>query len=152
MFISILIITLSFSFCLQILVIIQYLSTKGLFYYNVFLGTFFINTILMIYTFYLLLKNPVAFLNVDMKFTSWVISGFVLIIILFIKINTLIKIYRRSQDPACYTINFFGKKVYEHGLVNKQEFMTLFITMPFFLIVGSYFIARLINIILYGKF
>lgn len=151
MFISILIITLAFSFCLQILVIIQYLSTKGSSYYNIFLGTFVINTILMIVTFYQLVKNPAAFYKIDLNFISWVISGFVLIIILFVKINTIIKIYKRSQDPECYKINFFGKKVYEGGLINKQEFLVLFITMPFFLLVGSYFVARLINVILYGK-
>lgn len=151
MFISILIITLAFSFCLQILVIIQYLSTKGTIYYNIFLGTFVTNTVLMGFTFYHLFKNPAAFYNLDLKFTMWVISGFVLIFVLFIKISTIIKIYKRSQDPNCYKINFFGKKVYEGGLVNKQEFLTLFVTMPFFLMVGSYFVARLINIILYGK-
>lgn len=151
MFISILLITLSFSFTLQIIVIIQYLSTKGKNYYNIFLGTFFTNTILMVFTSVLILKNPVAFTNIDLKFILWIMSGFVLIFILFIKISTIIKIYKRSQDPQSYSINFFGKKVYENGLVNKKEFLTLFLTMPFFLLVGSYFVARLINLLLYGK-
>lgn len=151
MFISILIITLSFSFCLQILVIIQYLSTKSESYYNVFLGTFFINTILMILTGVLLFKNPSAFINIDIKLILWVVSGFILIFILFIKISIIAKIYKRSKDSEFYTINFFGKKVYEKGIVNPYEFVTLLLTMPFFLLVGSYFVARLLNILLYGR-
>ncbi len=150
MFISILLITLSFSFCLQILVIIQYLSTKSESYYTVFLGTFIINTVLMVITSVVILRDSSSFAKVDIRFILWVMSGFILIFILFIKITTIMKIYRRSKDPQFYTINFFGKKVYPGGLINKQEFLTLFLTMPFFLLVGSYFVARLINILLYG--
>lgn len=61
------------------------------------------------------------------------------------------KIYRRSKNPDYYTINFFGKKVYPNGLINQKEFITLFLTMPFFLLVGAYFVARLVNILMYGN-
>jgi len=100
----------------------------------------------------LMMRDPSTFTKVNIKFILWIISGFILIFILFIKISTIIKIYKRSKDPECYVINFFGKKVYKNGLVNKQEFLTLFLTIPFFLLVGSYFVARLINILLYGSF
>ncbi len=150
MFIFILLITLSFSFCLQILVIIQYLSTKSESYYRTFLGTFIINTILMVVTSVAILKDASSLLAIDIKFILWIVSGFVLIFILFIKITTIIKIYKRSKDPQFYSINFFGKKVYEKGVIKPYEFLTLILTMPFFLMVGSYFVARLINMLLYG--
>lgn len=149
MLISILLITLSFSFCLQILVIIQYLLTKGNNYYRIFLGTFVINTALMIFTTIRMFKYPTALIDINIKFILWLLSGFILIFILFIKITVLIKILKRTKDPNYYTTNFFGKKVYEKGLVAPKEFVTLIITMPFFLLVGSYFVARLINLILY---
>jgi len=150
MLITILLITLSFSFCLQILVIIQYLLTKSESYYRVFLGTFVINTVLMIISGVSLFKYPSTFIAIDVKFILWFVSGFVLIFILFVKISTIIKIYKRTKDPQFYTINFFGKKVYEQGIIKGHEFITLIITMPFFLLVGSYFVARLINLLLYG--
>lgn len=150
MFIFILLITLSFSFCLQILVIIQYLSTKSESYYRTFLGTFIINTILMVITSIAIFKDSSSLLAVDIKFILWIVSGFVLIFILFIKISTIMKIYKRTKDPQFYSINFFGKKVYEKGIIKPYEFLTLILTMPFFLMVGSYFIARLINMVLYG--
>jgi len=150
MFISILIITLSFSFSLQILVIVQYLSTKSKSYYNAFLGTFIINTILMVITSIVIFKEPAAFSKIDVKFILWIVSGFVLMFIIFIKVNIIIRIYKRSKDPQFYSINFFGKKVYEKGIIKPYEFVTLFLTMPFFLLVGSYFVARLINMLLYN--
>jgi hypothetical protein len=80
----------------------------------------------------------------------WIISGFVLFILLFLKITILVRIYKRAKDPAFYSINFFGKKVYEKGIVRQSEFVTIFLSMPFFLIIGAYFIARLINMIRFG--
>lgn len=150
MFIFILLITISFSFCLQILVIIQYLSTKSENYYRTFLGTFIINTVLMVITSISILKDSSSLAKLDLKFILWIVSGFVLTFILFIKISTVIKIYKRSKDPQFYSINFFGKKVYEKGIIKPYEFITIVLTMPFFLMVGSYFIARLINLLLYG--
>lgn len=150
MFIFILLITLSFSFCLQILVIIQYLSTKSESYYRTFLGTFIINTVLMVITSVSLFRDSSDLATIDLKLIFWIVSGFGLIFILFLKISTIIKIYKRSKDPQFYSINFFGKKVYEKGIVRPYEFLTLVFTMPFFLMVGSYFLARLINMLLYG--
>jgi hypothetical protein len=150
MFIFILLITLSFSFCLQILVIIQYLSTKSESYYKTFLGTFIINTVLMVITSISLFRDSSDLATIDLKIILWIVSGFVLIFILFLKISTIIKIFKRSKDPQFYSINFFGKKVYEKGIVKPHEFLTLVFTMPFFLMVGSYFLARLINMLLYG--
>ncbi len=150
MFIFILLITLSFSFCLQILVIIQYLSTKSESYYRTFLGTFIINTILMVITSVSLFRDSSDLVSIDLKLILWIVSGFVLIFIVFLKISTIIKIYKRSKDPLFYSINFFGKKVYEKGIVKPHEFLTLIFTMPFFLMVGAYFLARLINMLLYG--
>ena len=152
MLVNILLISLSFSFCLQILVIIQYLSTKAESYYRIFLGTFIINTIFMVVLSIFMFKEPVHFYNLDIKFLLWVISGFVLFILLFLKLTILVRILKRAKDPAFYSINFFGKKVYEKGIVKASELATVFISMPFFLIIGAYFIARLINMLRFGSF
>ena len=121
-------------------------------YYKIFLGTFIINTILMVIVSVFAFRDPASIFRVDLSFVMWLLSGFVTFIILFVKISTIIKIIKRTKDPANYTINFFGKKVYEPGIVRKHELLMFVLTMPVFLFVGSYFLAKLINIILQGKF
>jgi len=150
MIISLLLITLSFSFCFQITVIILYVSNKKEVYYKTFLGTFIINTILMIVTGTVALSSPESIQTVNLKLILWIVSGFILIVLLFLKIMIIVKILKRTKDPEFYTINFFGKKVYEKGVVRQSEFLTLILTMPFFLMIGAYFVARLINLILYN--
>lgn len=150
MLVTILLITLSFSFCLQIFAIIQYLDNKSMTYYRIFLGTFIINTILMVFVSVFALRDPASMHKVDMRFVMWLLSGFVTFVILYVKIATVRKILKRSKDPAYYTINYFGKKVYEQGILKKHEFATFALLMPIFLFAGSYFFARLINAILYG--
>ncbi len=72
-----------------------------------------------------------------------------MMIMLVIKISIFVVVYRRSKDPAHYHFNFFGKKVLHTSVVKPIEVVLFMFTMPFFLISGAYFIARLINLILY---
>ena len=86
-----------------------------------------------------------------MKTILWVISGFITILILTLKIFIFRRIYKRTKDPNYYHVNFFGKKVYEKKIVKQYEFLTLILSMPFFLMIGAYFVALLINLIRFGK-
>jgi len=151
MIVFILLISLAFSFCLQLLVIVQYLSTKAENYYRILLGTFVINTVLMIVTSVFMFKTPVYFYNLDLKLFLWIVSGFILFILLFLKITIFMRVYKRSKDPAYYTLNYFGKKVYAKNILKQSEFVSILLSMPFFLIIGSYFVARLINILRQGS-
>ena len=150
MIISSLLIALSFSFCFQIAIIILYLSSKRELYYKTFLGTFIINTILMIITSTIALTSPSSIQRIDVKFILWIISGLIMSILLFLQVVILIRVYRRSKDPDFFDINFFGKKVFRKGVIKQSEFLTFILTIPFFLMVGSYFVARLANLILYN--
>jgi hypothetical protein len=151
MFTSIILIALAFSFCLQIFVIIEYLVSKSQFYYRTFIGTFIVNTILMVIISIIALNDPASMYRIDIKLILWLLSGFVLISILLIKISTFIKIVKRAKDPVNYTINFSGKKIYENGIVKKYEFAIFALSIPIFLFAASYFVARLINMIFNGQ-
>ena len=152
MLVPLLLLAWAFSFCFQIFSIIQYLSTKSESYYRILLGTFVINTVLMIVISIFMFKRPVYFYNLDIKLLLWVVSGFILCFLLFLKITVFIRVYKRSKDPAFYTLNYFGKKVYEKGILRQSEFVTVILSMPFFLLIGSYFVAKLINILRFGSF
>ncbi|NLV68645.1 MAG: hypothetical protein GXY14_13330 [Spirochaetes bacterium] len=150
MVISSLLIALSFSFCFQIAIIILYLSSKRDLYYKTFLGTFIINTILMVVTSTIALTSPMSIQKINVKFILWVISGLITLVLLFLQITILVRVYRRSKDPDFFDINFFGKKVFRKGVIKQSEFLTFILTIPFFLMVGSYFVARFMNLILYN--
>ena len=150
MLITLLLITLAFAFCFQFLLIVLYLSNKSENYFRSLLGTFIMNTVLMVLMSILAVTHPTDIYSVNMKFIMWIVSGIILFFILIIKISILTRIYRRSKNPEFYSINFFGKKVYEKGIVKPKEFLTLIVSLPFFLLIGAYFVARFINLILYG--
>lgn len=151
MIITIMILTLAFSFCFQILVIILYLLNKSIRYYRMFLGTFISNTILMIIIGIVAMRDPDAVRKIDLSLLLWAVSGFINLILIGVKISIARKIYIRSKDPQYYDLNFFGKKVYRSDILQKSELAAMFLTMPLFLIMGSYFVARLINLLLYGS-
>ena len=150
MLITLFLISLAFAFCFQFLLIVLYLSNKSDNYFRSLLGTFIINTVLMVLLSIMAVTHPADIYSVNMKFIMWVVSGIISFFILIIKVIIIIRIYRRSHDPKFYTINFFGKKVLEKGIVRPKEFLTLIASLPFFLLIGSYFVARLVNLFLYG--
>ncbi len=150
MLITLLLITLAFAFCFQILLIALYLSNKSDNYFRALLGTFIINTVLMVLISIVAMNNPAGVYSINLKFIMWVVSGIILFFIVILKTVIAVRIFRRSKDPQYYSINFFGKKVYEPGIVKPKEFLAVIASFPFFLMVGAYFVARLINLILYG--
>jgi hypothetical protein len=97
----------------------------------------------------LIFKRPDLLAKVDLRLVTWLMSGFIMIFTLVVKIKIFVNIYRRSKLPENYHFNFFGKKVLHSTVVNKFEIVIFFGTMPFFLISGSYFMARLMNFFLY---
>ena len=98
-----------------------------------------------------MLFNPSLVRDIDVMFLLWLLSGGVMLILLGVKVMIFRTIYRRSQMPEHYHFNFFGKKVLHATVVKPIEVMVFMITIPFFLICGAYFVARLINLFLYNR-
>lgn len=96
------------------------------------------------------MRDPAAVRKINLSLILWVISGFINIILVSVKIAIIRKILIRSKDPQYYDLNFFGKKVYRPDIIQKSELAAMFLTMPLFLVLGSYFVARLVNLFLYG--
>ncbi|MCL2156020.1 MAG: hypothetical protein FWH53_10175, partial [Leptospirales bacterium] len=61
------------------------------------------------------------------------------------QIRIFIKIYKRSKDPENYHVNYFGKKVLHSTVISKMDFLVFLGAIPFLLMAGAYFIAKLIN-------
>jgi hypothetical protein len=96
------------------------------------------------------MRDPAAVRQINISLIFWVVSGFINIILVTVKISIIRTILKRRNDPSYYDLNFFGKKVYRPEIVKKSELAAIFLTMPLFLVLGSYFAARLINLLLYG--
>ncbi len=96
------------------------------------------------------LSNPDYIYKLDIKLMTWAASGFIMVMMIVIKIFVFRKIYKKAKDPANFHYNFFGKKVLHSTVASKVDILIFFVTIPFFLLFGAYFVARLVNLILYG--
>lgn len=147
------IITLLFfiPFTLNIIVLIQYIYTKKLIYRKRFFSTAYLSFVILGIVILLSFYIPPLYKTLDFSLLFWILSGYLMITSICVKILILRRVYLRYQEPQNFHYNFFGKKVIHSGYLTNREMKIFFITMPLFLFAGAYFIARLINLILYGR-
>jgi len=145
----VLFIVLQISFSFHIYSLVLYVLRRENKYLKGFVNTTISNVLIAGSITALVLINPADVSKVDFKLLLWIMTGLIMIIMLFIKIKIAVVIYKRSKDPQHFHYNFFGKKVLHGTVVKFEEIMIFFFTMPFFLFCGAYFIARLLNLLLY---
>ncbi len=138
------------SFVIHIVIIVFYVQTRSSGYFNWFIITVITNMAIAIALSIVALTRPEEIRKINIRFFFWLLSGFIMILLVFIKFIIFRRIYRRTKDPNWYHFNYFGKKVYNNKIVQPAEFMGFIVTFPFFLFIGAYFVARLINLFLYG--
>ncbi len=139
------------SFTLHAVIIALYIKNKDKIYFYWFIATVVMNMAIALALIVISLSRPELIRQLNLKFFFWLLSGFVTLLLLSIKIVIFRNIYKRSKDPKWYHFNHFGKKVFEKGIVKQIEFLGIFGTLPFFLIIGAFFVSRLINMMLYGR-
>jgi hypothetical protein len=137
-------------FVLNIFVLILYLFTKRIIYRNRFFLTAFIGfgllCVVLLFSFFI----PFLYKAFDFTLLFWILSGYLMIISVCIKILIFRRVYLRYQDPQNFYYNFFGKKVLHSGYLTNKEMGYFAVTIPLLLFTGVYFVARLINFIIYG--
>jgi hypothetical protein len=139
------------SFTLHAVIIALYIKNKDKLYFYWFIATVALNMAIALALIVISLTRPEQIHQLNLKFFFWLLSGFVTLLLLCIKITIFRNIYKRSKDPTWYHFNHFGKKVFEKGIVKQIEFLGIFGSLPFFLFIGAFFVSRLINMILYGS-
>ncbi len=139
------------SFSIHIYFLFLYAIKREKRYLNFFLVTTNSNVIIAIILIVIALKYPDVVKEADFTYVFWIISGILMIIMLMLKIRIFRRIYERSKDPENYHYNFFGKRVLHSSVVKLTDIFLFFLSMPIFLLAGSYFIARLINLFMYGN-
>ena len=147
----ILLISFTLSFSVHICILFIYLLRKEKIYFILFLATAFLNMIIAMTLMFIALQHPEKIRTINLQKILWMFSGVVTFLLLFVKIVFFIRIFARTKNPDNYHLNYFGKKVYHASIIKKSEFILLLITIPFFLMIGAYFTARLMNFLLYGR-
>ncbi len=142
-------ILLQISFSIHIYSLVLYVLRRENKYLKGFINTTITNILLAGSITVLAIVNPEIVTKINFTFLIWIMTGLIMFIMLFIKISIATAIYKRSKDPQHFHYNFFGKKVLHGTVVKFEEILIFFFTMPFFLFCGAYFIARLINLLLY---
>lgn len=149
MIITFLLLALFLSFLGHIAALVTYVTRKTEGSLKTFINTTLSNVILAGTCIIVFITKPHLLRDINLIVLSWIMSGLVMFVTLCIKIRIFITIYRRAKDPSNYHHNFFGRRVLHGTVVKKMEIALFFGTIPFFLISGSYFMARVINFFLY---
>ncbi len=140
------------SFSFHIYFLIKYVLDKSNSHLKMFINTAISNIVIAGVLTVITIYKPSLVRQVDIALLMWLVSGFVMVMMLYIKVTILRTVYRRSKDPEHYHYNYFGKKVLHGTVVSKPEVMIFFLTIPLFLVCGAYFIARLVNYFILGRF
>ncbi len=151
MIILALLIALFISFVVHIYFLFQYLLKVNKKYLYGFINTAVTNILIAGIIMFALVYKPELIRGINPGQVLWVFSGLIFLVTFGVQVNVLRRIYCTFKNPANYHLNFFGKKVLNRDAVSKFDVFAFFGAMPFFLVAGAYFIARLINYILYGR-
>lgn len=149
MIITFLLLALFLSFLGHIAALVTYVTKRSEGSLKTFINTTLSNVILAGTCIVVFISKPHLLRDINLVMLSWIMSGLVMFVTLSIKIKIFITVYRRAKDPSNYHLNFFGKRVLHSTVVKKMEMAMFFGTIPFFLLSGSYFMARLLNFFLY---
>jgi hypothetical protein len=147
----ILFIVLQVSLTAHIYNIIIYVLKKETRNFRWFLYTLVSNMVLALVLIILAVIEPKLIRSINFTILTWVLSGLIMLVTLAVQINIAVIIIKRSRNPENYHYNYFGKKVLHAKVVRYEEILIFIFTMFFLLFAGAYFVARLINLIIYGQ-
>lgn len=101
---------------------------------NIFMGIFISIFIIMF---------PRQLRDINLDRLLFIESGVIFVVMIYIKVRITRNIMRKRKDPANYHFNAFGKKVFHPNTTTFKDVVSYFLTLPFTLICGAYFVTRL---------
>jgi hypothetical protein len=133
------------SVTLHVFYLVGYIQSRDEKKLKKYISTTITNVLISAALIFLSLYRPEQIRKINFSLILWLISGFIMVVMLFVQIAIFRKIYQRSQMPENYHLNFFGKKVLHSSVVKPIEVIIFFSAMPFFCVTGAYFVAKLIH-------
>lgn len=133
------------SLFIHIYCLVGYISTKKMEYFRYFMITAVTNMLLSIALATIVMTDSKLLRGIRLDVIYVLEAGLIFIYMMTIKVRIIVIIIRRLRDPNNYHFSHFGKKIYNTSIVNFQEVATFFITFPFTLIAGAYFVVRVLR-------
>ena len=138
-------VSLQFSLIIHIASMFGYISKKSQKYFKIFMVTAVSNSLTGVsLAIFIMLKRD-ALHGINLDFVLILEAGFIFIFLILVKIWVTINIIKRLRNPANYHYSFFGKKIYDKSVVTMKDLAAYFLTMPFTVITGAYFIVKLLE-------
>ncbi len=137
------ILVLEVSLIIHIYFMVSFITNKADRAFRGFFVTTVVNIFMAIFIALLILVYPSQLREINLDRILFVESGIIFMIMLYVKMKISVSIYRRSQDPANYHFNVFGKKVLHKNVATPKDVMIYFMTLPVTLICGAYFVVKL---------
>jgi hypothetical protein len=134
------------SLFIHIFSLVGYISTKEIGYFRYFMITAVTNMLLSIALAAIVMLDPKVIGGIKLDIIYILEAGLIFIYMMTIKIRIIVIIIKRLRDPKNYHFSHFGKKIYNTTIVDFKEVMTFFITFPFTLIAGAYFVVRIMQL------
>ena len=138
-------IALQTSLIFHIYSLIGYISTKKMDYFRLFMITAVSNMLLSIAVASMVMIDQKIVSGIKMDAILLLESGLLFIYMMAIKIRVTLVIIKRVRDPKNYHFSHFGKKIYNTTVVDFKELLTYFVTFPFTMMAGAYFIVKIIR-------
>ncbi len=137
------IILFEISFSIHLYFLFNFISKKQDKDFRGFIITTITNIFMGILTTIFIIIFPSQIKEINFDRFLFLESGFLFLIMIFVKVRITMKIYQRSKDPAYYHYSYFGRKVLNKNAVSATDVLTYFLTLPLTLICGAYFVAKL---------
>jgi len=138
-------VALQFSLIIHIGSLTGYLSKKTQYYFKLFMVTAVSNSLTGISLAVFVMVNRDALKGINLDAVLLFESGFVFLFLVLVKLRVTYLIIKRLRDPSNYHYSFFGKKIYDKSVVTMKDLAAYFLTMPFTVITGAYFLAKIFH-------
>lgn len=138
-------IALQTSLIFHVYSLIGYISSKKMEYFRLFMITAVSNMLISVAVASLVMLDQKITSGIKMDNILLLESGLLFIYMMAIKIRVTLIIIKRVRDPKNYHFSHFGKKIYNTTVVDFKEVLTYFVTFPFTMMAGAYFIVKIIR-------
>ncbi|MBP7737053.1 MAG: hypothetical protein KA369_13835 [Spirochaetes bacterium] len=145
LFLTALFIAIQTSVFIHLYCLFNYISSKQMVYFRYFMITAVTNMLLSIAMAAIVMLDPKILKGVKLDIIYILEAGLIFIYMMSIKVRIIVTIVKRVRDPKNYHFSHFGKKIYNTSVVNFREVAIFFITFPFTLIAGAYFVVRVMR-------
>ncbi len=136
---------LSMSAAAHIYFLIAYVRTRDEGYLGKFLNTAVINVIIACACIFIGIFRPAMVRDIDGPTLMWLMSGLIMGVMALLQVSIFMKVRARARLPEYYHYNYFGKKVLNPSVLKAVDVLLFFLSLPFLVVAGAYFVARIIR-------